>query len=263
MIDRIQDNFVLYFRLFAGLPNITFVEEGVTWLVNAQGEPDNHVLRTRLKGEDVDREIDRALQQIGRLTTHIDWLVFPGCRPSDLGQRLEARGMIGGRAGNWMAARLESRSNTAATPDGFTVRKVNSDAMLEEWRQISGAGFGMDVQVYYDAYARHGYGPDACSLHYTGYQGSQPVTSATLLLSDGIAGLFDISTPPPLRRQGYGSAITTFIMQEAKDLGCQMAWLWSSDQGKGMYSRLGFVEMDLGVREYPWSAPPADPPILA
>jgi GNAT superfamily N-acetyltransferase len=254
LIDRIQSNFVLYFRLFAGLPNITFVEEGVTWLVNAGGEPDNHVLRTCLEGEAIDREIDRVLQQIGQLTNHIDWLVFPGCRPADLGQRLTARGLIGQPVVNWMVADLAAPPATAETPAGFTVRQVKDDAMLAEWQQVSAAGFGMDVQIYYDAYARHGYGPDAFSLHYIGYQGGQPVTSATLLLSDGIAGIYDISTPPAWRAQGYGSAITAFTVQAARELGYQVAWLWSSDQGKGMYSHLGFTEIDFGVREHSWRA---------
>jgi hypothetical protein len=255
LIDRIQNNFVLYFRLFAGLPGITFAEEGVTWLVNTQGAPGNHVLRTRLEGEGIDHEIDRVLQQIGRLTDHIDWLVFPGCRPSDLGRRLESRGMMAHIPGTWMTADLAALSNTAA-PAGFTVRKVSNDAMLEEWKQVSGAGFEMDVQIYYDAYARHGYGPDACSLHYTGYQDGAPVTSATLLLSDGVAGIFDISTPPLLRKRGYGSAITFYTMQEAREQDYQTAWLWSSDQGKSVYSRLGFTAFDFGVREYPWRASP-------
>jgi len=34
------------------------------------------------------------------------------------------------------------------------------------------------TEVFSDAYARHGYGPDAFSLHYIGYADDAPVTSA-------------------------------------------------------------------------------------
>jgi ribosomal protein S18 acetylase RimI-like enzyme len=162
--------------------------------------------------------------------------------------------MVGGPAGTWMTADLAALPNAPEVPSGFTVRQVRDDATLEEWKQVSAAGFGGDVQIYYDVYARHGYEADAISLHYIGYQDEQPVTSGTLLLSDGIASIYDISTPPALRRRGYGSAITAFTMQEAIRHGYRTAWIWSSDDGKGVYAGLGFVAKDFGIREYPWKA---------
>jgi hypothetical protein len=30
------------------------------------------------------------------------------------------------------------------------------------------------------------------------------------------------------------------------------AWIWSSPMGKSVYSKLGFVAADFGVREYRW-----------
>ncbi|HEX2759374.1 MAG TPA: GNAT family N-acetyltransferase, partial [Rhizomicrobium sp.] len=125
-------------------------------------------------------------------------------------------------------------------------------AMLEAWKRISAEGFGGDTQIYYDAYARHGFGPDAAALHYVGYLGEQPVTSSTLLLAGGIAGIFDVSTPPARRRQGFGGAITLAAMQEARRRGYDYAWIWSSAMGKSVYGKLGFVAADFGVREYRW-----------
>ena len=107
LTEQMQQNFISYFRLFAGLPGITFVEEDVTWFCNAnEGEPGNMILRTQLAAETADQKIDRLLQQVGRHTDHIDWMVFPGSSPADLGKRLEQRGMIGRPAGTWMTADL-------------------------------------------------------------------------------------------------------------------------------------------------------------
>src|SRR5262245_56268837 len=105
-IDRMQENLIAYFRLFAGLPGITFAEADVTWLVSEQGPPGNHVLRTQIAGDAVERRIDEIIDRLGQLTDQIDWLVFPGCRPTDLGAHLEARGMQGGLGGTWMLADL-------------------------------------------------------------------------------------------------------------------------------------------------------------
>jgi GNAT superfamily N-acetyltransferase len=251
-----QQNLIAYFRMFSDLPGATFVDQDVTWFVNANGEPGNHVLRARISGDSsavIDARIDDIIGQFSQSADQIDWLVFPACQPSDLGKYLEARGMQAGLGGIWMLADLnEARPGTPHVPDSFQIRPVRDTTMLEQWKQISAEGFGGDTQIFYDAYARHGFGPDAVSLHYIGYLADLPVTSATLLLAGAIAGIYDVSTPPSQRRQGLGGAITLAMIQEAQRHGYDYAWIWSSPMGKGMYSRLGFVAADFGVREYRW-----------
>jgi ribosomal protein S18 acetylase RimI-like enzyme len=258
LIVQIQENYISYFRLFAGQPGITFVEEDVTWFCNAgPGEPGSYILRAHLPADTADREIDCLLERIGRQTNHIDWMLFPGSLPTDLGKRLERRGMVGHPAGTWMTADLTRLPSAPPVPVGFTVQPVRDDAMLAVWKQAQDTGFGGDAQLFHDAYARHGYGPEAIALHYVGFQDDQPVTSGTLLLSDGIASIYNISTPPALRRRGYGSAITAYTMREAIQRRYRLAWIWSSDDGKSVYSKLGFVAKDFGIREYPWHKSPA------
>jgi hypothetical protein len=252
IVDQMQENLIAYFRLFAGLPGVTFVEADVTWFVSAKAEPGNHLLRTHIPGDSIDRRIDEIIGQISQYTDHIDWLVFPGCRPADLGKRLEARGMQGGPGGIWMLADLTSVPSTPPAPDAFHIEQVRDNATLEVWKEVSSAGFGGDAQIYYDAYARHGFGPDAVSLHYIGYLGDRPVTSSTLLMAGGIASVYDVSTPPSLRRQGFGGAITFAMLQAAQQRGYRYAWIWSSQMGQSVYRKLGFVAADVGVREYRW-----------
>jgi GNAT superfamily N-acetyltransferase len=248
-----QENLIAYFRIFAELPGATFVDDDVTWFVSVKDEPGNHVLRTRMFGDAIERRIDEIIAQFSQHADQIDWLVFPACRPADLGQRLEARGMQGGLGGTWMLADLTAALPSApAVPAGFHIQQVRDITMLEAWKQISTAGFGASARVHYDAYTRHGFGPDAISLHYIGYLGEQPVTSSTLLVAGGIASVYDVSTPPACRRQGFGGAITFAMLQEARRRGYAAAWIWSSPMGKSVYSKLGFVAADFGVREYRW-----------
>jgi GNAT superfamily N-acetyltransferase len=252
LAGQVQENMLAYFRLFAGLPGITVVDQEVFWLVSTAGEPGNHLLRAQIPDDTAEGHIDAIFGQIGQYTDQIDWLVFPGCRPADLGARLEARGMIGGPGGIWMLADLPARPSSFPIPDSLRVEPVHNLEMLDIWKHISTAGFGVDVQVHADAYARHGFGPAAISLHYTGYLENTPVTSGTLLLAGGIAGIWDVSTPPAMRGQGFGSAITLHMLDEAHRRGYQQAWVWSSKIGQGVYSKVGFVTTDFGVHEYPW-----------
>jgi GNAT superfamily N-acetyltransferase len=266
-VDQMQENLIAYYRLFEGIPGISFMEGEVTWAATEGGRaPGNQVLRTQTSADAVDRVIGETLSQMGQYTDAMDWLVFPGCQPANLGKRLEACGQAGGPdgswmlvgeipspGGTWMLADLNALSEAPPVADNFHIEYVDDDAMLEGWRAASAEGFGGGPYYnFYEAYARHGYGPEAFSLNYIGYLADQPVTSSTLLLAGGIASVYNISTPPALRRQGFGGAITWFMLQEARKRGYQYAWTWASPMGKSVYAKLGFVAADFGVREYQW-----------
>ena len=267
-VNQIQENVIAYFRIFAGLPGITFVEDAeMIWNV---GGPGAFILRTRLPANVAEQRIDEIIGKIGQSIAQsadvIDWFVFPSCQPADLGERVAARGLagephgewtligkIGGPGGDWLLADLPSLSQPPRVAEPFHVVPVENEQMLETWRQATSAGFGgSDYQPFYAAYARHGFAADAISLHYIGYRGDQPVTSGTLLLAGGIPGLFGISTPPAFRRQGFGSAISWAMLQEMQKRGYMHAYVWSSPMGKTVYRGVGFVPIALGIREYSW-----------
>jgi ribosomal protein S18 acetylase RimI-like enzyme len=249
---QIQENMIAYMRLFRDLPGITIEDGDTFWCVCHRGAPGDGILRARWQAQGVEEQIDQLFEQIGQLIAEIGWMVFPCDQPEDLGQRLEARGMQGTRGGNWLWADLSAIAPAPAVPDGFRIEQVRDDAAMAAWVGISEAGFGGDLPWFYDAYARHGYGPDAFSLHYIGYLGDTPVTSGTLLDAGGCASIYDVSTPVALRRQGFGGALTHFLMTEIKKRGYPDTWIWSSDLGKSLYQKLGYLEADFGMREHHW-----------
>lgn len=125
--------------------------------------------------------------------------------------------------------------------------------MLNEWVEISARGFGgSDYSAFHAAYSRHGFEPDAQAVHFIGYLEDQAVTSATLLMTEESASLYNVSTPVELRRQGFGGAVSHATLQEAVQRGYDSAWIWSSSLGKSVYEKLGFFVTDYGVREYQW-----------
>ncbi|MCB0189642.1 MAG: hypothetical protein KDE31_35470, partial [Caldilineaceae bacterium] len=246
-VDHLQQNFITYFRLFAGLPGITFAEEAVIW---SAGQGDI-ILSTQLADSDLDQQIDKTLHRIGQHTDAVDWMVFPACRPVDLGERLRKRGEVGGPAGewmlhgqiggpggNWMWLDLTTLGAPPATPDGFHVKQVINQAMFDEWTVINATGFGADdYSAFHAAYSRHGFGPDAQAIHFIGYVGTAAVTSATLLVAGGSASVYNVSTPTALRRQGLGGAITHAALQVARARGYRDTWIWASDLGKSVYAK--------------------------
>jgi GNAT superfamily N-acetyltransferase len=250
---QIQGSLIAYMNLFVGLPNMVVVDSDVFWFVSNKPAPGNTILRTDWSADEAERRIDATFEQIGQHIDEISWWVFPGDQPADMNERLEARGIPSGRGGNWLWADLTQFVPEPKVSDEFHIKQVLDDQMMSDWVKISEEGFGNnDLGCFYDAYARHGYGADAFSLHYIGYLGDTPVTSGTLLDAGGSATLYDISTPPAFRQQGFGGALTHFMMKEICNRGYKDTWIWSSDMAKSTYRRLGYVEADFGLREHQW-----------
>lgn len=255
LIEAMQENYITYFRVFAGLPGVTFEEcEDIIWFANADQPPGNTVLRTRLNSGHIEAQLERIMSQIGQDTDHIEWQILPGCQPADLAERLAARGLTGYAGMEYELVDLTTLPTRPATQANFRIEQVTNDQELTTWLHASAAGFETGIpgtQIYYDAYARHGFGSDAISLHYVGYLDDEPVTSSTLLLANGIAGIYDVSTPPPFRRQGFGGTITWDAMRVARDRGYRYAWLTSSAMAAGVYHKLGFSAY-IRIPEYLW-----------
>jgi GNAT superfamily N-acetyltransferase len=250
---QIQGSLIAYMTLFAGLPNMFMMDDDVYWFVSKKPAPGNSILRTNWSVDEAKERIDATLEQIDQHIDEISWWVFPSDQPSDLGKRLEARGMSSGRGGNWLWADLTALSASPTVSPNFHIERVHDDQMMAEWVRISEDGFdNHDLGCFYDAYARHGYGSDAYSLHYIGYLGDTPVTSGTLLDAGGCATVYDLSTPPAFRQQGFGSALMHFMMNEIRNRGYQDTWIWSSDMAQSTYRKLGYVDADFGLREHKW-----------
>ncbi len=253
---QIQENMIVYMRLFAGLPGMMIVDtEETFWFISNKPAPGDIILRANWPADQAEARIDALLADVGQHLDQCDWFVFPSDQPPDLGQRLEARGMPGGQGGNWLWADLTTLGDSPNVPNNFHIKYVANDGMMREWIKVSEAGFGESLSDFYDAYSRHGYGDDAYSLHYLGYLGETPVTSGTLLDAGGCGVVYDISTPPEFRRQGFGGAITHRIMQEIRRRGHTDTWIWSSNLGQSVYQKLGFINADFGLREHTWKNP--------
>lgn len=253
MSRQIQQNLIAYMNLFSGLPNMVTYDADVFWFISRKPAPGDIVLRANWSPENVEEKIDATFEAIGQHVDEIGWFVFPHDEPSDLGKRLEARGLTAGRGGNWSWADLTKLGEAPSVPDNFRIERVRDDRMMAEWTRLSEAGFGNnDLGCFYDAYARYGYGEDAFSLHYTGYLDDVPVTTGTLLDAGGGATIYDLSTPPEYRGQGFGGALTFDLMLKIRDRGYKDTWIWSSHMAQSLYRKLGFVDADFGLREYVW-----------
>ena len=84
-----------------------------------------------------------------------------------------------------------------------------------------------------------------------GYADGGPVATAGAAVHHGIVEIDWVATLPGVRRLGYGAAITAAVVDVAPEL---PAVLIASDDGQGVYRRLGFLDL---FRITMWEHPPA------
>ncbi len=73
--------------------------------------------------------------------------------------------------------------------------------------------------------------------------GDEPVAAATVIVSDGLAGVQLVGTVPAARRRRLAELCTQWTVQAGFELGAEAAVLEASEAGEPVYLRMGFVEL--------------------
>jgi ribosomal protein S18 acetylase RimI-like enzyme len=76
---------------------------------------------------------------------------------------------------------------------------------------------------------------------YVGYAGGEPVSTAAIIHTDGVLGVYNVATLPEFQRRGYGEAIMRLALADAqKRHGADRVILQSTSAGLKLYERMGF-----------------------
>jgi GNAT superfamily N-acetyltransferase len=86
--------------------------------------------------------------------------------------------------------------------------------------------------------------------------GGEPLATAMIYESDGVAGVQWVGTVPEARGLGLGALVTTWVTNLAFDRGASTVNLQASPMGEPIYLRLGYQTI-FHYREYVrWARPP-------
>ena len=131
----------------------------------------------------------------------------------------------------------------APNAPGLSIAPLSSPDEIHSWLEIYGVGYQLTPEV------RDDYGSVMTRLlterpevgpYYLARLDARPVGTASLFVSEGIAGIYEVATLPGERRRGVGTALTLAALHEARRRGCRLAVLQASRSGLRVYERLGF-----------------------
>ena len=184
------------------------------------------------------------------------WWVGPSSTPLDLSRHLTDLGFV--PAGETSGMAIDLRGFVAPKrPAGLTVEMTTDTNSLALFARTMCAGFQLPTSItkpMTDLALAMGSDAEGALVNYLGYYDGRPVATSTLFMSEGVAGIYNVSTLPAARRRGIGAALTVEPLLEAARRGCTLAVLHSSKMALPVYRRLGFATYCY-FHEYLWPVP--------
>jgi GNAT superfamily N-acetyltransferase len=245
--SAIRANWEAYHYCLGRSPNAEFsTGRYLTWLVT--NLPDyfmNLVVCTHLPSEGLDDLIERALAHFRSLNIRkLSWVGREGVPQAEMKRALLAHGLTFRETyATEMAVDLSSLPEDLPELPGFRIVPVVDGFSLKRWIYIASIGFRIGEEfegAWYELFADAIY--DRRFRTYLALLDGKPVGTSQLFVSEGVAGIYNVTCIPEARGRGIGSAVTLAPLLEARKLGYRIGILQASKQGYRVYRRLGFQD---------------------
>ena len=258
VLEAMEDNLADHLSFLPGVTEGMIADEGPDLVLAASGLPSdtfNAVCRARLGRyavAETRRRIEAAVGHFRRRNLPFSWWVGPLSEPATLDEELERVGLAFAEQEVGMAADLSRLPERTAVPEGLEVRRVSDESELFDYARVIAANWDPPdeaVTAFYARVAETVLDPDCPARLLLGYAGGEAVSASECFLSAGVAGVYNVVTLEAARRRGFGTALTSAALLEAREAGYRTAVLQAGAQGLNIYARLGFVECG-AFREY-------------
>jgi GNAT superfamily N-acetyltransferase len=145
--------------------------------------------------------------------------------------------------------------------DGVTVRLIDDDAGVRDFVSVNAeayATYGMPAEVLVDVFDELGAVlEDSAASIVVARRDDQPVATAMVYESDGVASVQWVGTVPAARGAGLGALLTVMVTNLAFAHGASSCSLQASPMGASVYHRLGYETMYHYEEYVRWPKPAA------
>jgi len=245
--SAIKANWEAYHYCLAQSPSVELsIGRYLTWLMTDL--PDhfmNLVVCNQLPSVGADDLIENALGHFRSMNIRkLSWLTNAEMSPSRINKLLIAHGLkFRDSFATEMAVDLSLVPDDLPTRPDLRIVTVDDEATLKQWIHIASVGFRIGEKfekVWYDFFVDAIFDPRFQT--YLAILDGEPVGTSQVFLSEGAAGIYNVTCIPEARGQGIGSAVTLAPLLEARELGYRISILQASQRGYGVYRRLGFQD---------------------
>jgi ribosomal protein S18 acetylase RimI-like enzyme len=245
--SAIKANWESYHYCLAQSPNVELsIGRYLTWLMtNLPDHFMNLVVCNQLPPEGVDDLVEGTLAHFRSMNIRkLSWLTHEHVPSTELNKILLAHGLTFSDAfATEMAVSLSLLPDGLPIHPGLRIVAVDGDHVLKQWIHVASIGFRVDEsfeKVWFDFFADAIV--DRRFQTYLALLDGKPVATSQLFLSNGVAGIYNVSCIPDARGRGIGSLVTLAPLLEARQMGYRIGILQASKEGYNAYRRLGFQD---------------------
>jgi GNAT superfamily N-acetyltransferase len=235
-----RTNFFEAWRLLAeGAPGHESLQfDGILMVNSKLPTPLFNVAFVRRPLLDAERSIDRAIHHF-QASGVPGLLTFPPGLDPDAEAVARERGFDIAPPHPGMV--LHPIGDLGETPRNLEIRSVRDEKELGAFLDAAEAGFGSSTPrvLVGNQLVSH----PAVEL-FVGYVNGVAATTAALITTGRVAGIYWVSTLKPYRGSGLGEALTAHAIQAGHARGCDTAALRASAMGRPIYERMGFLLSD-------------------
>lgn len=244
LVTAIRANMCDFFRYISRSdPAENFERERFTrWYTPLQHPWFNGILCSNTTADGDTAFIDETINYFkSKKVNAFTWWMEPHLKRSDWEPLLSRSGFGFSDDTPGMAVDLHLLDESTQKVDGLEIRAVEDEASLHTWVHIFTVGYGLPLdweKSIFDIWQKVGY--DFPLKNYLGYLNGKPVSTSSLFLGGGAAGIYDVATLSQARGKGIGAALTLHPLLEARKAGYRIGVLQSSELGFNVYKKLGF-----------------------
>jgi GNAT superfamily N-acetyltransferase len=235
----------------------TFSDAKIAWTSSEEdiGYGYNSTFPQRIEAADFDAAITACLERTKKRGVRSEWWISPDAIHKGLGERLLSSGFAHARDMPGMAVDLSKLE--MPSPGNVEIKLVDDEARFVDWVNTPVEGWPLPDnwrEPFEQALPAYGLGADRDLRLYVGYVEGVPVAVSSVILSDGVAGIYTVATRAEHRGKGLGGLITLAPLLDARDEGYRVGILQASEMGKPVYLRLGFEDV-FQYQVFVWPAP--------
>lgn len=254
LIAANEANYLSYIRTFSAVTGNQLYESNATLLVLSNENGISMINNCVAKAPITEKNVAETLQRYKKANKPVLWTVFPSENHENAVKILKKNRVVHLEQNSLMYLDLSTLNESVDTFGTIHIKAVETSVELKEWAKLNALSFYMtrDTRNFITQKATPLFLKRSLpARHYIAYEKSRPVGTASVFLSDGVAGIYNVTAAPEARGKGIGEMITRKALLFGKKSGYKYATLQATEMGAPVYKKIGFHtdnQMDFYVK---------------
>ncbi len=214
-----------------------FIGKDIKWVNTTPSTWPNFIFDSNFKADELNDRVREINAEIETLVVPPLWIVSTNEQTGPLTTALEENGLR--LSAQWTGIAMDLAPFQASPlPEGLVIHSVNDLTLLGEWCTVASKYLFNSSPLDVDLFAK--FLNDEHIKMYLGKYNGIPVSTLLMYLSGDVAGLYMGTTSSEYRNKGFGSAILSFPMMEAKKMNYRITIGQATAMGLRTWKKLGF-----------------------